>query len=120
MLKFEFEMYSLPSTIKNIDEDLFYHTNRLDDMFRTRVRGIEHCIQVIEHLEYVKAKDRSLEALSENDITGVYKAVSNPSRELLEAALNLHMNTLKHSKTTHETSDLLTTIYDLKPVSNGL
>ncbi|WP_019240445.1 hypothetical protein [Bacillus sp. AP8] len=120
MLKVEFEMYNAASKIEEVDEELFYNYQHLDDMFRTRVRGIEHCIQVIDHLQFVQAEKHCLESLNNNDIRGIYKAVSNPARELVEAALHLHKETLNHSKTTHETSDLLKTIYGLTPVSNGL
>jgi len=49
----------------------------------------------------------SLDALDRNDISGVYKAVSNPGRELVHPALTLHQNVLAHSNVTHETSDLV-------------
>lgn len=63
---------NFPETLEQINDDLFYSFANLDNMFWERVRGIQHVIQVIDHLEFINAEKAGLDALDKNDISGVH------------------------------------------------
>ncbi|MCY8369411.1 hypothetical protein [Bacillus haynesii] len=108
----ELEMH--PHNTKKFDtkyEEIMYDEKEMEEIFRVRVRGIQNVIQCIDHLTYVNAEEKAVEALENNDFNSLYNSVSNSARELITAALQHNMNVIKQSKYTHETSDVIKLLF---------
>ncbi|MED1125659.1 hypothetical protein [Bacillus atrophaeus] len=84
---------------------------KTDYVKRARVRGIQRVIQCIDHLMYLNAEEKAIEALENNNFNMLYNSVSNPARELITVALQHNMTVIQQSKYTHETSDVIKTLF---------
>ncbi|MEC3654564.1 MULTISPECIES: hypothetical protein [Bacillus] len=108
----ELEMH--PHNTKKLEteyEELMYDEKQLEEIFRTRVRGIQSIIQCIDHLTFLNTEEKAIEALENHDFNSLYHSVSNSGRELMAAALQHNMTVIQQSKFTHETSDVIKTLY---------
>ncbi|MGN9864300.1 hypothetical protein [Bacillus swezeyi] len=108
----ELEMHS--HNTKKLDtkyEEIMYDEKEMEEIFRVRVRGIQNVIQCIDHLTYVNAEEKAVEALKNNDFNSLYNSVSNSARELVTAALQHNMTVIQQSKYTHETSDVIKMLF---------
>ncbi|WP_223251857.1 hypothetical protein [Bacillus atrophaeus] len=108
----ELEMH--PHNTKKLEteyEELMYDEKELEEVFRARVRGIQRVIQCIDHLMYLNAEEKAIEALENNNFNMLYNSVSNPARELITVALQHNMTVIQQSKYTHETSDVIKTLF---------
>ncbi|MCY8580119.1 hypothetical protein MOE23_07745 [Bacillus haynesii] len=117
----ELEMH--PHNTKKFEtkyEEIMYDEKEMKEIFRIRVRGIQNVIQCIDHLTYVNAEEKAVEALENNDFNSLYNSVSNSARELITAALQHNMNVIQQSKYTHETSDVIKTLFpeEAKSIAN--
>ncbi|MCY8837525.1 hypothetical protein [Bacillus atrophaeus] len=92
-------------------EELLYDEKELEEVFRARVRGIQRVIQCIDHLMHLNAEEKAIEALENNNFNMLYNSVSNPARELITVALQHNMTVIQQSKYTHETSDVIKTLF---------
>ncbi|MED2978385.1 hypothetical protein P4284_16990 [Bacillus swezeyi] len=117
----ELEMH--PHNTKKLEtkyEEMMYDEKEIEEVFRIRVRGIQNVIQCIDHLTYVNAEEKAVEALENNDFNSLYNSVSNSARELIIAALQHNMTVIQQSKYTHETSDVIKMLFpeEAKTIAN--
>ncbi|WP_254416459.1 hypothetical protein [Bacillus glycinifermentans] len=117
----ELEMH--PHNTKKLDtkyEEIMYDEKEMEEIFRIRVRGIQNVIQCIDHLTYLNAEEKAVEALENNDFNSLYHSVSISARELITAALHHNMTVIQQSKYTHETSDVIKILFpeEVKTAAN--